>query len=427
MKRRRKIKKGRLLVAILIVVIVLGGLGYITYDYIKKNNDSLKKEKLIKEINNHYNEFVKTNKETSIYNDNNEEIGVIGKGIELSLDKESITENTKYFKVTTFDDDYYIKYQDVDKIDELSEIDDRYKNYIPFNENIITNDKTSFYDGDDNLVFTFNNSYDLPIIIKDDEKYGIEFNNELLYVKKDNVKETKKNNNTDKKNSSGVAVLNYHAFYDENNAEEKAACTTEICHSKKQFKSQLDLIKEKEMLTLQMNEVEMYIDGKVQLPKSVLITIDDGPKTKIAVDLLTEYKMYATIFLVTSWFDEKEYYKTDYIELHSHTHNMHDGGKCPGGQGGAIKCLPEEEIQKDLKQSREDLNGSTVFCYPFYEYNEYSIKMLKEAGFTMAFIGESTNSDNLIHVGSDKFKLRRFVIVNYTTLNDLTKYFDQIK
>lgn len=181
------------------------------------------------------------------------------------------------------------------------------------------------------------------------------------------------------------------------------------------------------MLTLQTKEVEMYIDGKVQLPKSVLITIDDGPKTKIAVDLLTEYKMYATIFLVTSWFDEKEYYKTDYIELHSHTHNMHDGGQCPGGQGGGIKCLPEEEIQKDLKQSREDLNGSTVFCYPFYEYNDYSIQMLKKAGFTMAFIGESNNSDNLIHVGSNKFKLRRFVIVTHTTINDLNKYFEQIK
>ena len=271
------------------------------------------------------------------------------------------------------------------------------------------------------------NKYSLPIIIKDTDKYGVEFNNRLLYVKKNDVKEINKNNNTDKKNSSGIAVLNYHAFYDENNAEEKANCTTEICHSKKQFKSQLNLIKEKDMLTLQMKEVEMYIDGKVQLPKSVLITIDDGPKTKIAVDLLTEYKMYATIFLVTSWFDEKEYYKTDYIELHSHTHNMHDGGKCHGGQGGAIKCLPEEEIQKDLKQSREELNGSTVFCYPFYEYNDYSIKMLKQAGFTMAFIGESNNSDNLIHVGSDKFRLRRFVIVTYTTISDLNKYFDQIK
>ena len=427
MKRRRKIKKGRLLVAILIVVIVLGGLGYITYDYIKKNNDSLKKEKLIKEINNHYNEFVKTNKETSIYNDNNEEIGVIGKGIELSLDKESITENTKYFKVTTFGEEYYIRYQDVDKIEKLSEVSDRYKNYIVFNENIITNDDTSFYDGDDNLVYTLNESFNLPIIIKDDNKYGVEFNDRLLYIKKDDVKEIRSSENTDKKNSSGVAVLNYHAFYDENNAEEKANCTTEICHSKKQFREQLELIKEKNMLTLKMNEVEMYIDGKVQLPKSVLITIDDGPKTKIAVDMLTEYKMYATIFLVTSWFNEDDYYKTDYIELHSHTHNMHDGGHCPGGQGGGIKCLPEEEIQKDLKQSREDLNGSTVFCYPFYEYNDYSIKMLKQAGFTMAFIGESAKSDNLVHVGSDKFKLRRFVIVTYTTLSDLTKYFDQIK
>lgn len=52
--------------------------------------------------------------------------------------------------------------------------------------------------------------------------------------------------------------------------------------------------------------------------------------------------------------------------------------------------------------------------------------MLKKAGFTMAFIGES-NSDNLIHVGSNKFKLRRFVIVTHTTINDLNKYFEQIK
>ena len=82
---------------------------------------------------------------------------------------------------------------------------------------------------------------------------------------------------------------------------------------------------------------------------------------------------------------------------------------------------------EDLKKSREKLNNTTYFCYPFYEYNEYSIKMLKEAGFTMAFIGESTRSDNLVHVGSDKFRLRRFVIANITTINGLTDYFNQIK
>ena len=52
--------------------------------------------------------------------------------------------------------------------------------------------------------------------------------------------------------------------------------------------------------------------------------------------------------------------------------------------------------------------------------------MLKKAGFTMAFIGESRRSDNLVHVGSDKFRLRRFVIVDYTTLSDFDNYFGQI-
>ena len=176
-----------------------------------------------------------------------------------------------------------------------------------------------------------------------------------------------------------------------------------------------------------MKELEDYIDGKINLPKSVLITIDDGGRDKIAVDLLTEYKMHATIFLITSWYNAKTYYKTGYIELHSHTHNMHNTGECSGGQGGAIKCWPKEKIQEDLKESREELNNTTYMAYPFYEYNEYSIENLKEAGFTMAFIGESTKSDNLVHVGSNKFELRRFVIVTYTTIEDLKNYFNQIK
>ena len=256
MRRKKSINKGKLTLIILVLIVLLGVIGY----FINLGMVSLKKEDIIKEINSHYNDFVKTNKECKLYDKDDNEVGTVGKGVELSLDKENITSDTKYFKVTTFGEEYYIRYQDVDKIEKLSEVSDRYKNYIVFNENIITNDDTSFYDGDDNLVFTFNNSYDLPIIIKDDEKYGIEFNNKLLYVKKDNVKETKKNNNTDKKNSSGVAVLNYHAFYDETNAEEKAACTTEICHSKKQFKSQLDLIKEKK----ELKENEIYVSAQTK-------------------------------------------------------------------------------------------------------------------------------------------------------------------
>ena len=423
-KKRRKLKKGVLIsiivIAFLILAVLLYKLVFNNKEEINNNNNNTN------QVLEHYNKYVITNKDTNLYDENGNEIGKISKDIELTLKDIEVNENTTFFPINDIEG-YYIKYNDVTKIETLTDINDRYLNYIPFNINVKTNNITSFYDESDNLVYQFNESFDLPIIIKDNDKYGVEYNNMLLYIHGEDVASTYENNNTDKTNSSGVGVLNYHAFYDETNEEEKANCTTEICHSKSQFKEHLDFLKENDILTITMNELEMYIDGKLQLPKSVVITIDDGPKTKIAVDMLTEYEMYATIFLVTSWFEEEEdYYKTEYIELHSHSHDMHDGGQCPGGQGGAIKCLDRELIQNDLKQSREDLDGSTVFCFPFYEYNDYAIEMLKEAGFTMAFIGESNYSDNLVHVGDDKFKLRRFVIVTYTTMNDLENYFGQI-
>ena len=423
-------KKKAILIIILLVVIVLSLLLFLLF--IKDNNkeEGNNNVQVLENIKSHYNQYVVTNKEAKIYkleNNKYEEVGCISKDIELELLDINIDKNTKYFQINSKELNYYIYYEDVDVINNITAVSNRYKNYIVFNKSIITNDITNFYDENNNLVYKLSKSYTLPIIIMDKNKYGVEFNNRLLYIKSEDIKEVIDSNNTDLSNSSGVGVLNYHAFYDESNAEEKANCTTEICHSKEQFKTHLEYLKENNILTITTNELEMYIDGKLQLPKSVLITIDDGPKTDVAIDLLEEYKMYATIFLVTSWFNVNEYTQSEYIELHSHTHNMHDGGKCPGGQGGAIKCLPEEEILSDLKASRDALNGSTVFCYPFYEYNDYAINLVKEAGFTMAFIGESNNSDNLVHVGSNKFKLRRFVIVTYTTMDDLDKYFNQIK
>ena len=417
-------------ITILLIVIILSLVLFLLFRTEDKKEESNNKIQVLENIKSHYNQYVVTNKEVKIYelnNDSYKEVGYISKNIELELLDININENTKYFQINSNDLNYYIYYEDVDVINNITAVSNRYKNYIVFNKSIITNDITNFYDEENNLVYKINNTYTLPVIIMEDGKYGVEFNNRLLYVKSEDVVEVIESNNTDLNNSSGVGVLNYHAFYDENNAEEKANCTTEICHSKEQFKTHLDYFKENNILTITTNELEMYIDGKLQLPKSVLITIDDGPKTEVAIDLLEEYKMYATIFLITSWFDVNEYTQSEYVELHSHTHDMHDGGKCPGGQGGAIKCLPKEEILADLKASRDALNGSTVFCYPFYEYNDYAINLVKEAGFTMAFIGESNFSDNLVHVGSDKFKLRRFVIVTYTTMDDLNKYFNQIK
>jgi len=388
---------------------------------IKKMNQELQ---LVEEIKSYYSKYVKTNKDAILYDVEGNEIGKIASDIELTLKDVIIDKNTKYFELNDFSG-YFIKYQDIVKIDALSTYDGRHNKYIVFNENIITNDKTRFYDKDNRLVYELNTSYSIPIIIKDGDRYGVEFNSRLLYVKNEDIKEIIKSHNTDVHNSNGVLVLNYHAFYDETSLDETRGCPTVICHSKKQFKTHLDYIKENNILTLTMNEFEMYIDKKIQVPKSVLITIDDGGRVKHGIDMLTEYKMNATIFLVTSWFDPKEFYKTEYIELHSHTHSMHDTGDCPTGQGGGIQCLDRNIILDDLKTSRELLNNTTVFCYPFYEYNSYSINLLKEAGFTMAFAGGSGNL--LVAPGSYKYTIPRYVVTTATNISELDYYFKQIK
>lgn len=413
MSKRMKKKELILFSIIITIVLMITSLIFVKHYFNKENNI---------DANVNFSDNVITKEEIKIYSLENEsyiESGIIGKNVELSLEKQ----NNDYFKIKDFDN-YYIKYKNVDGISDRKTYDNRYKEYILFNFNVETKDSTIFYDENNNMIYTFNEGYSLPLIIKETDRYGVEFNNRLLYIKKEES-ELVEHHNTDLNNASGVGVLNYHAFYDENDPND--SCPTVICHSKSQFIEQLDFLKEKNILTLKMKELEDYIDGKINLPRSVLITIDDGGRDKIAVDLLTEYKMYGTIFLITGWYDAKTYPKTEYIELHSHGDLLHNGGDCPGGQGGAIKCLDKETLQKDLKKSREDLNGTTYFAYPFYEYNDYSIENLKEAGFTMAFIGESTHGDNLVHVGDNKFLLHRFVIVTYTTMNDLNKYFGAIK
>ena len=358
---------------------------------------------------NHYNGFVITNKDCDIYikeNDDYIKMGKIYKDTIVKL-KKNLNKND-YLEIENMDDNYYIEYDNVRKVSKDIDNNDRYKNYIVFNENVVA-DKINLYK-EDRIVYSLNKKMSLPIYIKDEDKYYVEYNNQLFYVKKEEVS-TIKNDNTSEKNITNIGVLNYHSFYDDNLKNEREKCNTVICSSTTQFKEHLDYIKENNFFTPTMDELEKYIDGKLQLPKSVVITIDDGWKAELGIKMLNEYKLNATLFLITGYYNPDDY-RSDYIEIHSHTDLLHDGGKCSGGQGSGLKCLSEDIILNDFKTSRKKLNDSTVLCYPFYEYNDYTIGLAKKAGFTMAFTGESNYSDNLVKVGSDKFKLPRFVVVN---------------
>ena len=421
-KKKIRIKKAKLFSTFLICLMLFASVSlYLLYlDREEKNRIKFEKEEKINakpSYENYFFDNVKTLKDKKLYQlkDNEiKEIGTLASDLELSLQKDDFLEDG-YFQIK--DTTYYIDYKDIEKSEPVSKVEDiSYKNYIPFNESVKTLAKTSFYQ-DKKLIFTINEGMNLPIIIKDDDYYGVLFEEKLYYLKKEDG-EVIESNNTSLKHTEGIATLVYHFVYDVNNSDEMKTCkswNTEICLSSTTFKEHMSYLKEEGFYTATMEDLSLYIDGKVQLPeKTVIITIDDGYFTSASTKILEELNMHATLFLIGIAGDPKNYTSSS-LEIHSHTYDLHYTGACSGGQGSPLKCLDREKLLSDLKKSRDTLNGTTVFCYPFFEYNDYAISVLKEAGFEMAFAGNRRK----IRVGDNKFTLPRYGIVSTTTVSDI--------
>ncbi len=339
--------------------------------------------------------------------------GVINSNIYLNLEEDDFSKNG-YFKIK--DTSYYVDYEDI-KEDYDEEDDSTYLNYIPFNESVKVNNPLFYLD--DKVVFSLLGEFNYPILIKEESYYGVLVNNKLYYLKKDDCS-VYQNNNTTLKTTKGISVLVYHFTYDFSNLEEKKEClkaNSTICLSDKVFSNQLKYLKDNDFYTATLNDLEMFIDGKINLPEhTVVITIDDGYFVSAAIKVLEKYNMHATLFLIGQGNDSNNY-KSNNLEIHSHTYAMHYPGACPGGQGSPIKCLAKDKILADLKKSRESLNNTPYFCYPFFEYNDYAISILKEAGFRMAFAGHRMK----VRVGANKYKLPRYGIINTTSIEEFSQ------
>lgn len=373
---------------------------------------------LFTDIKDSYNEYVKTNKEAKLYSlndDNYVEAGLVGKNIELSLEDMDITYQTEYFFIDGLD--LYIHYEDVEKIDILSPKEEVYKNYVLFNYDAVTTDKTSFYD-ENGLVYQINKGVSLPIIIKDKDKYYVEYNDRLLYIKKSDAKLVE-SSNTKEKVRDNIRTLTYHTIY---NVETQKCNNTVICHPIEQFDSHMKYLSENGYFTLRMKDLELFLDGKIRIPKkSIVITLDDGAYAKNAVNILEKYKVYATYFIITSRYDVSKI-KSTYMNFESHTDNLHNNWKCTGGnQGGQLLCEDRDKVLEDLKTSQEKLGGATAFAYPFFDFNDRAIELLKESGFTMAFIGQY-DSDGYSTAKTNKMLLRRKTIFSYDSIDTFISY-----
>ena len=402
--------KKKYLFLLLIIPVIIGAV--ITYRIIDKGNEKqrlIEEQKTIDDIKNHYNKFVKVDNKTSLLSKKNDEFQdelMIFPDVIVELDDNDITKDTKYFKLK--DSDYYINYLDVSKIEKEEEKDNRYKNYLPFNENIVTKDSFILYDGEKE-IYSFDKSMDFPIIIKDYEgKYYVEYNNRLLSIKKDDVKSIKESHNTDKQNQKKITTLAYHQVEDGDNDCKDAY----VCIKKNNFDKEMKYLKDNNYFTLTMEELLMYLNGSLQVEKGIVLTFDDGFKTKSMIEILEKYDLMGTVFVITKHFDTMDEFQSKNLFVQSHTNNMHRNYVCSGGsQGGAILCATKDEIVKDLKLSIEKTGNSPVaMAFPFYDYNEKAISAVKEAGFKMSFVGRAGVMGKATPKVTDVYKIPRMTV-----------------
>ena len=213
-------------------------------------------------------------------------------------------------------------------------------------------------------------------------------------------------------NKQGVPVLNYHFFYDPN----EDVCDESICLEVSKFREHLEYLKNNNFKTLTIEEFRKWMYGEIEVPsKSVLITVDDGAKgtgkhngNKLN-PLLEEYHLNATLFLITGWWDI-ENYRGDYLDIQSHTNDMHQYGTCGRGQ---INCATYEEAKADLQQSINRIGNTDSFCFPFYMTSDTALKAVKDLGFKLSFVGGSVNAKRT----NNKWLIPRYPIHSNITMD----------
>ena len=222
-------------------------------------------------------------------------------------------------------------------------------------------------------------------------------------------------NETD--NAKEIAVLNYHFFYDPEIGE---TCPDSNCKTVQDFEKELIFLKQNNYKALTMEEFTKWMYGEIELPaRSVLITIDDGAmgtgthNGNKLIPLLEKYQTHATLFLITGWWPIGNY-SSPYLDIESHTYDMHEGNYCEGQpRGSKLLCSSKEQVTEDLRKSAEITGSKNAFCFPMYVYNNTTLQVLEEIGFKLAFVGgdyKATRNNNI-------YQVPRYHIYRETTLD----------
>jgi len=223
-------------------------------------------------------------------------------------------------------------------------------------------------------------------------------------------------NRNDSLRAFRVPILLYHRFGPL--ASDSMTVTTD------NFKSELNYLSDNGYKVIPLGELVDYYLGRKKslLPRSVVITVDDGHKS-VYTDMLPLVKKYqspVTLFIYPSaisnasyamtWNQLREIKETGLFDFQSHTY-WHPNFKKDKARLGPAEY--ESSVIMQLKKSKERLEKElnvrvNMLAWPFGIYDDDLVRKAKEAGYVATFTMErhpASKDDNVMI-------LPRFLITN---------------
>lgn len=221
-----------------------------------------------------------------------------------------------------------------------------------------------------------------------------------------------------------IPVLMYHHLLME---EENTYGNNPAVITVEAFEEQMAYMHKYGFNTITLLELEKFLEGELEVPKrSVVITFDDGYSSNYhyAYPILKKYGFEASIFLITHSVKEVSepftpikttslgwdqiVYGMDVFEYANHTHDMHvqDEYEIP-----YLLTKSYNKIMQDLAMNKS-ITQSNYFAYPYGKYNEMTLDILKELGYTLAF----TTRTGYVQRGDSLLQLNRFGIYPTTSM-----------
>lgn len=233
---------------------------------------------------------------------------------------------------------------------------------------------------------------------------------------------------------NGVPVLMYHHILTPKEKADSPFVNFDTTITTTQFNEEMDYLKKNGFMTISTQDLEGYLNKQVNIPaKSVVLTIDDGNISSriYAYPKLKEHQFIADQFIVTEriskspqTFNHKKLHflsqqemdeMADVYNYLGHTHALH---ALAGSNKSFVLAKKRYEVKQDLLLNRKLLNDMTYLAYPFGQYNEDTLKLLSETGFTLAY----TTKPGRTTLGMNKLSLPRQGIDPNLPLSEFAKY-----